>query len=123
MQIPTPKEETFRGTLQDLIYSTFMRGTCCGHEDIDVDSSSTVVLDPPRDAVLAIVIVVPNELTVDTSKVISFTLTPAGIPTDNSGMILGKGGMRILTGADLNNAKFIGVESGLTHSIRVEYRK
>ena len=91
-----------------------------GYEDITVDDTEVKGLTVPTGAVAAILSVEADNSTIDKNKVIRFKENGSD-PTATSGFALPTTIFPEIIGHEnLINFKFIGIESGKTHTIRVQ---
>lgn len=100
-----------------------------GYEKINVTSAGVVVLTPtahskPEDKpYFALITPVLDSTATVTTSAINFRLDGTA-PDATNGLILGQGGMLMLSGFDqISNFKAIATEAGKTHTLRVQYFK
>ena len=94
-----------------------------GYEDLVVDDSEVKNLTVPDNAVSATIMVEADESAASKVRVVRYK-TNGTDPTDSSGFGLGDNDIYEPTGkTNLDNLRFIGIEDGKSHTLRIQYYK
>jgi|GEM_PF-1068969 len=95
-----------------------------GYQDLSVDETEALSLTVPTDAIAATIAIETDEVTVQNlTRLIRFKIN-GSLPTITSGIALGDNDIYELKGAtNLQAFRVIGIETGITSMLRVQYYK
>ena len=94
-----------------------------GYQDLVVDHSEVKNLTVPDDAVSATIMVEADDSSTSKGRVVRYKKNGTD-PTDSSGFGLGDNDIYEPAGkVNLDNLRFIGIEDGKSHTLRIQYYK
>ena len=107
----------------ELLYSQIIGGDYISYEQFEVYDTGLSALTVPESAVYALIICEANVATSNLGRAIRFSQDGEEVPPNAvSGMPLGDNGCVDIAGSkNLKSIRFIGIEAGLAHTLRVEY--
>jgi hypothetical protein len=120
--IPAPLPDApYYNVEQYLLHAIAFGGQAVGNQTISVTSGATATLTPPANAKIALIEAEVDSTDTNQTAAIRFWQDGSS-PDSTHGQTLGQlGVVYIKTIRNISNAKFIGVTSGKTHKLQVQY--
>lgn len=120
---PKLTDTTFDNTHLEFLSALLYGGKCLGYENISVDDAAPVSLDAENnfsEKRYALLYVEAGGGVANASKVIRFREDGVA-PTALEGMPLGDNGLLDVKGDNIADFQMIGIDVGVTHSVKVLY--